>query len=92
MAERAISISRKAFGRDTAGVQAARLEVETLKWYVSKIAPRLYGERIIHEQEGEGVVRVVFEQAVPASRRLSNVPEDADYEVIDGTTVAMVSR
>lgn len=66
LAERAIAVSRSAYGRDTAGVAAARLEVDTLKWYVSKIAPRLYGERVMVEQEGDHLVRVVFEQPVPS--------------------------
>lgn len=66
LSERAIAISRKAYGRDTAGVAAARLEVDTLKWYVSKIAPRFYGDRVLVENEGEQVVRVVFETATPS--------------------------
>ena len=70
LAERAIAVSREAYGRDTAGVQAARLEVDTLKWYVSKIAPRLYGDRLIVEDEGEKVIRVVFEEAVPPGRKV----------------------
>lgn len=69
LAERAIAVSREAYGRDTAGVQAARLEVDTLKWYVSKIAPKLYGERLTIEDEGEKIVRVVFEEAVPPVRK-----------------------
>lgn len=69
LAERAIAVSREAYGRDTAGVQAARLEVDTLKWYVSKIAPKLYGERLTIEDEGEKVIRVVFEEAVPEGQR-----------------------
>lgn len=69
LAERAIAVSREAYGRDTAGVQAARLEVDTLKWYVSKIAPKLYGERLTIEDEGEKVIRVVFEEPVPPGQR-----------------------
>lgn len=81
LAERAIAISRKAYGRDTAGVAAARLEVDTLKWYVSKIAPRLYGERVVVENEGDHLVRVVFEQPVP-SRITSPVSEAEEAEVV----------
>lgn len=77
LAERAIAVSREAYGRDTAGVQAARLEVDTLKWYVSKIAPKLYGERLTIEDEGEKIIRVVFEEAVPPVR-------DGEWEVVDG--------
>lgn len=80
LAERAIAVSREAFGRDTAGVQAARLEVDTLKWYVSKIAPKLYGERLLIEDEGEKVIRVVFEEAVPPGRQIA----DGEWEAVDG--------
>jgi hypothetical protein len=80
LAERAIAVSREAYGRDTAGVQAARLEVDTLKWYVSKIAPKLYGERLTIEDEGEKVIRVVFEEAVPPGRQAV----EADWEPLDG--------
>lgn len=80
LAERAIAVSREAFGRDTAGVQAARLEVDTLKWYVSKIAPKLYGERLVVEDEGEKTIRVVFEQAVPPGRQIA----DGEWELADG--------
>lgn len=80
LAEHAIAVSRAAYGRDTAGVQAARLEVDTLKWYVSKIAPKLYGERLVVEDEGEKTIRVVFEQAVPPGRQIA----DGEWELADG--------
>lgn len=80
LAERAIAVSREAYGRDTAGVQAARLEVDTLKWYVSKIAPKLYGERLTIEDEGEKVIRVVFEEATPPG--LSQ-PVEAEWELAE---------
>lgn len=82
LAEHAIAVSRAAFGRDTAGVQAARLEVDTLKWYVGKIAPKLYGDRVTVESEGEQVVRVVFEQAVPPGQS-PPIPE-GQWEEADG--------
>lgn len=81
LAERAIAVSRKAMGRDTAGVQAARLEVDTIKWYTAKLYPRFYGERQFVEDEGEKTFRVIFEQPTPPGLR---PPVDADYEIADG--------
>jgi hypothetical protein len=34
---------------DMAAVQRNRLMVDTIKWLVSKIAPRLYGDRVTHD-------------------------------------------
>jgi hypothetical protein len=81
LAERAIAVSRKAMGRDTAGVQAARLEVDTIKWYTAKLYPKFYGERQFVEDEGEKVFRVVFEQSTPPGLRQA---VDAEFEVTDG--------
>lgn len=44
-------ISLTALGCDAAGVNAVRLIIETEKWYLSKIAPKQYGDRISHEIE-----------------------------------------
>jgi hypothetical protein len=38
--------SREALGLNADGIAAKRLEVDTLKWLVTKIAPRLYGDRL----------------------------------------------
>lgn len=35
-----------------AAIQRDRLRVDTLKWYTSKLAPKLYGERVTTEHEG----------------------------------------
>lgn len=52
LAERAVIVSRNVRGEDHHIVQAVRLECDTLRWFTSKIAPKLYGERI--EVGGEG--------------------------------------
>lgn len=70
MAEEIISLSDAAANGTTEQIQAARLAVDSRKWLVSKIAPRLYGERIDYTSGGEplpapqvwlvGGVRVTF--------------------------------
>ena len=83
-------------------MQAARLEVETLKWYTSKIAPKLYGDRVTHEHEAGGTVRVMFESALPLAGTLAALasglaspatdpPIDAEFTHVDSDTVAMLS-
>lgn len=64
LAERAVRIARSVRGEDYNIVQATRLEIDTLKWYTSKIAPKLFGERI--EVGGEGFRIGVI--ALPAER------------------------
>lgn len=40
-------------------VNRARLKVDTLKWYVSKIAPKKYGDRTIHSGDSEAPIEMV---------------------------------
>lgn len=58
-------------------VQRDRLRVDTLKWYVSKIAPKLYGERAALEVEHSGGLTVTIR------REGRRVPR-----ALDGGTVA----
>ncbi len=44
MAEGCIAYADEASGLDAAGVAARRLQVDTRKWFVAKICPRLYGD------------------------------------------------
>ena len=46
LAEDTVLISRSTRGMTADGIAGARLEVDTLKWLVTKIAPRLYGDRL----------------------------------------------
>ena len=39
---------------DPGAVQAARLEVDTKKWFASKLHPKVYGERVAQEVSGPG--------------------------------------
>jgi hypothetical protein len=45
-AERLGQTAASAQGKDGAGVQAVRLMVDTEKWYLSKLAPKRYGDRL----------------------------------------------
>lgn len=57
MAENTLLVARSATNDDW---QAKKLEVDTLKWLTSKIAPKLYGERIEHNVEGTVEHAVTF--------------------------------
>ena len=46
LAEDTVRTSRSARGHDSDYVAAVRLEVDTMKWLTTKIAPRLYGDRL----------------------------------------------
>ena len=46
LAEDTVLISRSTRGMTADGIAGARLEVDTLKWLTTKIAPRLYGDRL----------------------------------------------
>lgn len=58
LAEQAISIA-DAPVRDHADAVRARTRVDVRKWFVSKLAPKIYGERLQVEQEQHSVVRHV---------------------------------
>lgn len=59
LAEQAISIA-DAPVRDHADAVRARTRVDVRKWFVAKLAPRIYGERLQVEQEQRSVVRHVM--------------------------------
>ena len=58
LAEQAISIA-DAPVRDHADAVRARTRVDVRKWFVAKLAPRIYGERLLVEQEATAIVRHV---------------------------------
>lgn len=53
LAEMALMTAQDAHGESNEEVQARRLEVDTIKWLTSKIAPRIYGDKL--ELSGESV-------------------------------------
>lgn len=79
LADRAVKISRAVKGEDYNIVQAVRLEVDTIKWYTSKIAPRLYGDQL--EITGNGIrigVIALPAEKPPTSDAVSRVLQSGD--------------
>lgn len=68
LADEAIRISNEPIEPgDMAGVQRNRLRVDTLKWFTSKVAPKLYGDRVLQEHRHHvGVVILPALQPQPA--------------------------
>lgn len=48
MAEDLIELADSPVGADMAEVQRNRLRVDTRKWFITKLAPRIYGDRVEH--------------------------------------------
>ena len=67
LADEAIRISNEELPpEDMAAVQRNRLRVDTLKWYCSKVAPKLYGDKLMQEHRHTvGVVLLPQLQQVP---------------------------
>ena len=52
---------------DATNVQAARLQIDTRKWYMSKVLPKRYGDKVQTEHSGEVTVRSVrLKKELPA--------------------------
>lgn len=49
-------------------VQVARLQVDTIKWQASKLAPKKYGDRIAHVGGGEGEAPIAVENVTDRDR------------------------
>jgi hypothetical protein len=64
--------------------QVDRLRVDTRKWFVSKIAPKIYGERVVNEITGEDGGPIQIERAlVPgeAKRIIAEILAKAEQEL-----------
>ena len=48
---------------DNAKVQAARLRIDTLKWFASKLMPRRYGEKVQHSGGDEPITIEIINYA-----------------------------
>lgn len=59
MAEYTIQRSRQALGLPGEGVQAVKLEIDTMKWYTTKIAPRIFGDKVDVTSGGEKLALTV---------------------------------
>lgn len=58
-------VDRTANGTDSGAVARNRLRVEARKWYLSKLAPKKYGDRL----ELDGKVEVDIANAILAARK-----------------------
>jgi hypothetical protein len=81
LAERAIRVSRASYGKDTAGVQAARLEVDTIKWYVGRMHKSLFGDSVTVDGTQDTTITVRFEESQPMAVANSRVIADAEFAV-----------
>lgn len=90
-AEQMILISDRPVGADMAEVQRNRLRVDTRKWYVSKLAPKLYGDRIEHTHEHRHAVVMLPALSGPSGpatpERIG--PERAGTSSIDGARAVL---
>lgn len=70
LAEEAIHIARDA---DTDSVTVCRLQIDTIKWLVAKIAPRRYGDKVVPD----ATVRVSIGDAIDKGRaRVARMREE----------------
>lgn len=81
IAERAIREAERATG----DAQLARLKFDARRWFVGKIAPRIYGDRVEHRVEaGESYVEALrlaserIRKRTLEGNRVFDVPDDAD--------------
>jgi hypothetical protein len=96
MAEDCIDYADEATGLDAAGVAARRLQVDTRKWFVAKVCPRIYGDaaKLEVEHTQPEPLRVIVEH-VTVERRgsrpaivvepLPALPARAPVRITDGT-------
>ena len=64
LADEIIDLSDRPVGGITSeGVQHARLQVDTRKWMLSKVLPKIYGDRVEHEHKGGITVQLTGPEA-----------------------------
>ena len=64
-AERALTAAMKA---DPVTAAAARVKYDALRWYASKLAPKVYGDKVQHANaagDGDQVTKIVYGWAAP---------------------------
>ena len=64
-AERALTAAMKA---DPQTAAAARVKYDALRWYASKLAPKVYGDKVQHANaagDGDQVTKIVYGWAAP---------------------------
>jgi len=64
-------------GTGLGAVAKARLQVDSRKWLLAKLAPKKYGERTIHEGDPDNPVKVTI-NVIPVS--VSPRPKEIDHD------------
>lgn len=59
LADRMRETARLAMGLPPEGVSAAKLAIDTDKWYLSKIAPKKFGEKLDLTSKGEQIATTI---------------------------------
>lgn len=65
-------------------INRSRLRVDTRKWYASKVAPKLYGDKLQVDQTVQGSLEMFMDSLAgsslgpPASREKANLKDDAN--------------
>jgi hypothetical protein len=61
-----VETARRAEGKDAAGVQAIRLEVDTIRWTAAKLLPSRYGDQLaLTGKDGAALIPATREQRLP---------------------------
>jgi hypothetical protein len=71
-AERALQAALQA---NPVTANASRLKYDALRWYASKLAPKVYGDKLQHTGADGGAINLIVETGV---RRSSDSDDDAD--------------
>lgn len=77
LAFEALRVARDAMGLDGPGVQAARLNVDTLKWAAARRRPKEYGDKVDVTSGGERLVSAVIALPIEEIPALMVSREDA---------------
>jgi hypothetical protein len=78
-ADRLVVLAQEARGGDMAHVSAVKLEVDTLKWWLSKVLPRDFGDRIDHQVSGSADIHIYL----PEKRAPAMVIEGQTQELLE---------
>lgn len=74
MAEAAVAVAMTATS-ETA--QAVRVKYDALRWYASKLGPKIYGDKVQHVGDGGGAISLTIETGIRRSSDSSRADGDA---------------
>ena len=83
-AERVPEMARRARGKDSAGVQAVRVEVDAEKWLLSKLAPKRYGDKLDLNVSGELELKGMSDEALLEQVAKDLVALGVDPKILKG--------